>query len=187
MKPATRQTILWLSLGLNVAFVLALAGVAIFPEASARIIATDTAPAASPDAKPPHHGGDRERSGDPLKREFYRIAKVIELEPAQRERIEAMLDACKKEGRSLYSQMKDERVKAFKSILSDPADDASFAKIIADSHDMHEAMALDMLSRFRAMVRELTAEQRAKLIVEFDNWDSKDGPPPPPAHSSPKQ
>ncbi|MCC6545842.1 Spy/CpxP family protein refolding chaperone [Candidatus Sumerlaeota bacterium] len=183
MKPANRQMLLWLSLGLNVAFVVALVGVAFFPEASVRILATEARAAASigaPDGKAPRHDDERGHGGDPMKRELNRIAKVIKLEPAQRQRIETMLDNCKNEGRNLYSQMKEERVRAFKTLLEEPNNDLVFSRVIDESHDIHEAMAFDILSRFRAMVRELTPEQREKLLKEFDQWESKDPPPPPP-------
>ncbi|MEO8377646.1 MAG: Spy/CpxP family protein refolding chaperone [Candidatus Sumerlaeota bacterium] len=181
MKPATRQTILWISVGLNVAFCVALASIAFFPDASVRIIATEAHAATAAGDHRPHRDGDKDHGGgDPMQREFNRIAKVLDLQPEQRDRIQKMMDDGKTEGRSLFSQMKDERVKAFRTILEQPNDDATFSHVIDHSHDIHEAMAVDMLSRFRAIARELTEEQRAKLLKEFDDWDSKEDERRPP-------
>jgi Spy/CpxP family protein refolding chaperone len=171
MKTSTRQVALWASIGLNVAFVLALAVVVLFPDTGIRILAHSSASQAG--RGPGSHG-----RGDPLQREFERIAKVIELTPDQRAKLQPLLDSASDEGRKRFGRMREERNSIFRSVIENLDDDEAFRKTIEDSRSFHEEMATEMLSRFREMVRELTPEQRTKLLAEVDRLEGP-GPPPP--------
>ena len=161
MKPALRELILYVSLGLNVALI---GLVAVHPYLTSNPANTTLPlPPIGPDMPPfPPH--------------FDTVAKKLELTDDQRSRVVAVFENGRDEALGHFNELREARLRLVRFIIENPEDADGLTKIIEADADFPRRMATMMAGHLREVVQILTPEQRIKLLAQFEELERGHGP-----------
>lgn len=149
----SREALLWLSLGLNAALLVA---VTMFWQ-RARV-----APFPGPPGMPSMFAPGREFPPD-----FARISKRLELSPRQERDILAIFGEAREDAAKRFDAMHEARLRLIRQVIANPEDEAAIDAIVARDADVPQAMIRTMTGHIRRVALELTPAQRKLLLEEF--------------------
>lgn len=178
MKPALKQTLMWVSIGLNVAFAAGLTTAALFPSATAETLGL----------KPEKHNrpgevrdGGRSRGGADwfLMGTIKRLEDRLNLTEAQQAAMEEQAEAVRWGGKAAMDEMRRQRTLMIQTLLLHPEDDVKVEAVKTENRLAWNMFSDDLTEDLRDVVLILTPEQRALLAEELEKSINPPEPAPP--------
>lgn len=172
MKPRVRQTLIWLSVGLNVAFAAGLAAVALFPNALAEPLGLQHGKPnkGGENVRPDNSGLRRGGGGSPdwfMVGTIKRLGDRLNLTPEQQAAIDEHADAIRSASRDAFREMNDQRKLMMQVILEHPEDEAKVQAVKVENRAAWDMFSDELFEGLRDIALILTPEQRAILAEEM--------------------
>lgn len=156
MKPGLRQSLIWISIGLNVAFAASLAAVALFPNA----LALHPAEEKKPETK--RNGPDWYLLGT-----IKRLDEHLNLTQDQKATLDGLAETIKTGRRDALNEMQSQRARMMQTIILHPSDEAKVQAVMIENRAMWDMFSDELVEGLRDVVSVLTPEQRAILAGEI--------------------
>ncbi|MBI1289868.1 periplasmic heavy metal sensor [bacterium] len=155
MKPALREIILWLSIGLNVALITGMAlgpcGLSLWGH------------------RDPFVGGP------PFPPEASMLADLIDLNGEQEKEIEVIFAQARKDAIPTLNEMRARRLRLLRFVIESPEDLEGRRRLLDEDGDIPRRMIEPMLGHLSSAVKVLTPEQRRDLLHEIEEMDKREG------------